>query len=82
MTERQLKAFIRNKYGIKVKQIGFNGLYYTKSYNYDSQGGYYDFTRPTNDFGDVLTHRMFKRIADILLAMKKSKNYEGELDLL
>ena len=78
MKNKVLKAFIRDRYDIKVKRIGLSGLYYTKSYNYDSQGGYYDYTTTCDDFGDVLANKLFPQVSDILVALKNSKDYKGE----
>lgn len=73
-----MKAFLYDRYGIKVKSIGLGQKFCTKSHHYDSQGGSYEYTDEYDEFGDVLCNRMFNTISDILEAIKSSKDYKGD----
>lgn len=82
MIKKILKAFLKEKFDLKIKTIEFGNGYYVKAYNYDSQGGSYDLISKYDRFGDVLANRIFNNISDILIAIKSSKDYKGELELL
>lgn len=82
MITKILKAFLKEKFDLKIKSVEFGSGYYVKTYNYDSQGGSYDLITKYDKFGDVLANKLFFNISDILIAIKSSKDYKGELELL
>ena len=82
MITKILKAFLKEKFDLKIKSVEFGNGYYVKAYNYDSQGGSYDLITKYDKFGDVLANKLFFNISDILIAIKSSKDYKGELELL
>lgn len=82
MTKKILKAFLKEKFNLKIKCIGFGYGYYVKAYNFDSQSGSYDLITKYDRFGDVLANKIFTNVSDILIAIKSSKDYKGELELL
>ena len=80
MTKKILKAFLKEKFDLKIKSVEFGSGYYVKAYTYDSQGGSYDLITEYDRFGDVLANKLFFNISDILIAIKTSKDYKGELE--
>lgn len=82
MIKKILKAFLKEKFDLKIKSVEFGSGYYVKTYNYDSQGGSYDLITKYDKFGDVLANKLFFNVSDILIAIKSSKDYKGELELL
>ena len=71
MTDKVLKQYIYEKYYIKVKCIGLGGPYYTLSYKYDGQGGYWTFTDLYDEHGSVLYHRLFTNLSELIDLLKK-----------
>ena len=71
MTDKALKQYIYEKYYIKVKRIMFGGPYYTLSYKYDSQGGYWTYTDLHDKYGAVLYHRLFTNLSELVDALEK-----------
>lgn len=82
MIKKVLKALLKEKFELKIKSIEFGNGYYVKAYNYDSQGGSYDLITKYDRFGDVLANKIFNNVSDILIAIKSSKDYKGDLELL
>ena len=82
MIKKVLKALLKEKFELKIKSIEFGNGYYVKAYNYDSQGGSYDLITKYDRFGDVLANKIFNNVSDILIAIKSSKDYKGELELI
>ena len=73
MTDKALRQYIYEKYYIKVKRIKFGGPYYTLSYNYDSQGGYWTYTSLRDKYGSVLYHRLFTNLSELVDALEKEE---------
>ena len=71
MTDKALKQYIYEKYYIKVKRIWFGGPYYTLSYKYDSQGGYWTYTDLHDKHGSALHHRLFSNLSELVDALEK-----------
>ena len=74
MTDKALKQYIYEKYYIKVKRIRFGGPYYTLSYKYDSQGGYWTYTDLHDKHGAVLYHRLFSNLSELVDALEKEES--------
>ena len=67
MSERVLKAYVLDKYGLKVVATkGYWKKYYVLEYTYDSGGG--TWSPPT---GGKVGNKIFNSIADIVTALEK-----------
>ena len=70
MIERLLKAFVKDKYGLKVVATkGYFKKYYVLDYTWDSGGGTWS---PSRD--KRVSNKLFDCIADIIEALKESNN--------
>lgn len=74
MTDKALKQYIYEKYYIKVKRVGFGGPYYTLSYKYDGQGGYWTYTDLHDKHGSALYHRLFSNLSELVDALEKEES--------
>ena len=74
MTDKALKQYIYEKYYIKVKRIKLDGPYYTLSYNYDGQDGYWTYTSLRDKYGSVLYHRLFTNLSELIDVLEKEEN--------
>ena len=78
MTDKALKQYIYEKYYIKVKRIRFSGPYYTLSYNYDGQCGYWTYTDKRDKYGSVLYHRLFTNLSELVDALEKEESKQSQ----
>ena len=71
MSEKVLKAFIKDKYGLKVVATkGYWKKYYVLEYTYDSGGG----TWSPSECDKRIANKLFDCIADIVDVLKEKNN--------
>lgn len=78
MTNKSLKQYIYQKFGLKIKRIGvFDVRYAVKAYHMlDTLNNAWEFINKYDKYGDTLSNQLFINVAGILDAIKKSKDYE------
>jgi len=76
---RVLKAYLHDKYGIKVARTkGGCYKYYTLSDHGDMYGPDWGPTLDTDDYGSILSSRLFNKISDIIDVLDQAKDLKKE----
>ena len=74
MTDKVLKAYIKDKYFLKVKKTkGWKQKYYTMSYMYDSQGGSWSPTELHDTYGEAVAYKLFDSLSEIIDVCEKCR---------